>query len=51
MCRLLGVIANKPVDLEFSFLKADKPFRELGRTNPDGWGIGWYENGLAKVDK
>ncbi len=51
MCRLLGVIANKPVDLEFSLLRANKPFRNFGKSNPDGWGIGWYENSLAKVFK
>ena len=39
MCRLLGVMANKPVDLGFSLHK----FREYARKNPDGWGIGWYE--------
>lgn len=51
MCRLLGVIANKPVDLEFSLLRADKPFRNFAEINPDGWGIGWYENNLPKVFK
>lgn len=45
MCRLFGVIANRPVDLEFSFFKSDKPFKELGSNNPDGWGIGWYDDG------
>lgn len=45
MCRLFGVIANKAVDVEFSFLRADKPFKELGSDNPDGWGIGWYDDG------
>lgn len=51
MCRLLGVMANKPVDLEFSLLKADIPFRNFGNSNPDGWGIGWYENNEAKIYK
>ncbi len=32
MCRLLGVIANKPVDLEFSLTR----FRRFGEENPDG---------------
>lgn len=47
MCRLLGIIANKPVDLEFSLQK----FKEFSIRNPDGWGIGWYEKGKAKVFK
>ncbi len=47
MCRLLGVIANKVVEFEFS----TKGFRELGKNNPDGWGIGWYERGEAKIFK
>lgn len=51
MCRLFGVIANKPVDIEFSFFKADTPFKEFSKRNPDGWGIGWYENGKPKVLK
>jgi len=38
MCRLFGLTANKPVDVEFSLLEADKPFRNLGEKNPDGWG-------------
>lgn len=45
MCRLFGVIANKAVDVEFSLLRADKPFKALGADNPDGWGIGWYDDG------
>jgi len=48
MCRLLGVIANKPVDLEFSLER----FKNFAKQNPDGWGIGWYEeNGIANVFK
>jgi len=47
MCRLLGVIANKPVDLEFSLGR----FRKHAEQNPDGWGIGWYDEGKAKIFK
>ncbi len=48
MCRLLGLIANKTVDLEFSLTR----FRKFAKDNPDGWGIGWYEeDGSAKVFK
>ena len=47
MCRLLGIIANKPVDLEFSLAR----FKEKAERNPDGWGIGWYEGGEEKIFK
>ena len=47
MCRLLGVIANKPVDLEFSLRR----FKKLATWNPDGWGIGWYQKGKSRVFK
>lgn len=51
MCRLFGLIANKEVDAEFSFLKADIPFKELGKKNPHGWGIGYYKNNSPKIIK
>lgn len=51
MCRLFGLVANKEVNVEFSFIKADRPFRELGIKNPDGWGIGYYQNDNAIVFK
>lgn len=47
MCRLLGLIANKPVDLEFSLER----FKGFASWNPDGWGIGWYEEGKPKIFK
>jgi len=49
MCRLLGVIANKPVDFHFSLERFKENF---AKKNPDGWGIGWYdEDGSARVFK
>jgi len=51
MCRLFGVIANKPVDIEFSFFKADTPFEKFSESNPHGWGIAWYENSTPRVFK
>ena len=51
MCRVFGVIANKEVDIEFSFFKAKRPFKSLVQSNPDGWGIGYYEGGVPKVFK
>lgn len=51
MCRLFGLLANKEVGVEFSFLRADKPWRSLGKSNPHGWGIGYYDNGKAMLFK
>lgn len=51
MCRLFGLVANKEVDVEFSFLKADKSMKYLSKAHPDGWGIGWYENSKPKAFK
>lgn len=47
MCRLLGMVANQPVDLEFSLER----FKDLAKDNPDGWGIGWYEDNRPKIFK
>ena len=51
MCRLFGLIANKNVDIEFSLLKADLPFKDLSKNNPHGWGIGYYEKDIAVIQK
>ena len=47
MCRLLGMVASQPTDLEFSLER----FKDFACDNPDGWGIGWYEEGLPKIFK
>ena len=47
MCRLLGLVANRPVDFEFSLER----FKKFSARNPDGWGIGWYEEGKSEVFK
>ena len=51
MCRLFGITADKPVDVEFSLMRGAKSFRSMGRDNPDGWGIGWYERGRPRTNK
>ena len=51
MCRLLGVIANKEVDLRFSLLEGPKTLKDLSEQHKDGWGLGWYEGGSPKVVK
>lgn len=47
MCRLLGIIASKPVDLAFS----QKRFKNYAVSNPDGWGIGWYKGEEPEIFK
>lgn len=52
MCRLLGIVANKPVDLEFSlYAGPNQTLESLSRRNPDGWGIVWYKDGAPSVHK
>lgn len=51
MCRLFGIIANRPVDMQFSFFEADVPFSSLTERDPDGWGLGWHENDVPKLFK
>jgi len=51
MCRLLGIVANKPVDLEFSLVAGSETLKILSERNPDGWGIAWYKNGLPHPEK
>lgn len=51
MCRLLGIISDQPVDLEFSMVTGPRPFRDLGQEHPDGWGMGWYESPAPTVKK
>jgi predicted glutamine amidotransferase len=51
VCRLLGIRANQPVDLEFSLIGGNKAFRDFGKGNPDGWGMGWYEGDGPHVHK
>ena len=39
MCELFGVNANKNVDINFTW----RGFVRKGEENPDGWGVGWYQ--------
>ncbi len=48
MCRLLGIIANKPICAK-SYL--EKFRNKFGKENPDGWGIGWYESEEPRIFK
>lgn len=51
MCRLFGLVANKEVNITFSMLEASNNFKRQGKNNPHGWGIGWYENELPRLEK
>ncbi|GIW55616.1 MAG: class II glutamine amidotransferase [Nitrospiraceae bacterium] len=51
MCRLFGILANQPVDLEFSLMAGEHAFRDLSKRNPDGWGIGSYTADVPKLVK
>ena len=43
MCRLFGLYANKLVGVEFSFFEAKKSIEQLSRSNPNGWGVAWFD--------
>jgi len=47
MCQLLGISANKEVDINFSL----KEFKYRGKQNPHGWGFAFFENGQWKINK
>ncbi|MEM4712213.1 MAG: class II glutamine amidotransferase, partial [Archaeoglobaceae archaeon] len=38
-------------DVKFSMLEASNRFKDQGKNNPHGWGIGWYKNGEPRVEK
>ncbi len=48
MCRLLCVVTTNPNAVPPLLEQFKEQFSE---TNPDGWGIGWYENGKAQLFK
>ncbi|MDO8430283.1 MAG: class II glutamine amidotransferase [bacterium] len=47
MCRLLGIISKKSTSSQ-SILEQ---FGKFASDNPDGWGIGWYEDNSPKIFK
>jgi glutamine amidotransferase len=47
VCQLLGICANRPVDVEFSF----REWRHRGDRNPHGYGFAHWEDGQPKVVK
>jgi glutamine amidotransferase len=52
MCRLFGLSGGgKPVRATFWLLEAPDSLAVQSRREPDGTGIGWFEDGRARVDK
>lgn len=47
MCDLLAMCFNKPVTASFSL----RSFRGRGEFNGHGWGVAWYQDGVARVVK
>lgn len=47
MCELLGMSFNRAVNPKISF----KGFQQRGKNNPDGWGIAYYKNKKATIEK
>ncbi len=51
MGRLFALVAEAKVGLEISMLEAPARCRALGQLNPDGWGLGFFEDGTPRVLK
>lgn len=49
MCRLFAIVAEQPKSPEIPEVMA--PFRALSKQHPHGWGIAWYFQGGAQVEK
>jgi len=47
MCELLGMSLSGAINPKISF----RGFQKLGKKNPDGWGIGYYKNKKATIEK
>lgn len=47
MCQLLGISANRAVDLEFSL----REWKHRGRLNPDGYGFAHWNKGESRIVK
>ena len=52
MCRLLGIVANREVDFEFSLLgDVHRNLRSQSEGNPDGWGIAVFRGDIPIIEK
>ena len=51
MCRLFGLIADRPVTVVRSMLQASRSLTQQSARSHDGWGIGYYMAGVAVLHK
>ena len=49
MCRLFGVRTRAPSGVSHELFHGANALRVQSREHPDGWGLGWYENGAPRV--
>jgi predicted glutamine amidotransferase len=49
MCRLFGCVSREPGPVAHELFHAANALRVQSKDHPDGWGVGWYENGLPHV--
>ncbi|MCA1828492.1 MAG: class II glutamine amidotransferase [Myxococcales bacterium] len=49
MCRLFGSRTREPGRASHELFHGANALRVQSREHPDGWGLGWYENGAPRV--
>src|SRR5437764_1222745 len=49
MCRLFGSRTRAPSAVSHELFHGANALRVQSREHPDGWGLGWYENGAPRV--
>ena len=49
MCRLFGCRSREASAVSHELFHGANALRALSREHPDGWGLGWYENGAPRV--
>jgi glutamine amidotransferase len=49
MCRLFGSRTREPGRVSHELFHGANALRVQSREHPDGWGLGWYENGAPRV--
>jgi predicted glutamine amidotransferase len=49
MCRLFGSRTREPGSVSHELFHGANALRVQSREHPDGWGLGWFENGAARV--
>src|SRR2546430_14298010 len=49
MCRLFGCRSRDRGRVSHELFHGANALRVQSRENPDGWGVGWYEDGTPRV--